>query len=214
MSEYDTEPIRGLPEPLPAGERILWQGAPDWWALAKRALHVRKVAIYCGVLLAWQLTAAIAAGEAVAAAAVTTLTLAPLALAAVGILLGLAWLFARSTVYTITNRRVVMRFGVALPMTVNLPFRTIGSAGLRVDRNGIGNLPLALMGADRIAWLALWPHVRPWRVSRPEPMLRAVPEAVEVARLLAEAMAQATTAGPARRPARAQEAARSLASAA
>lgn len=193
MSEYEFEPIRGLPEPLPAGERILWQGAPKWWGLAKRAFHARKVAVYCILLLAWHSVTALADGEGAATAALATLGLVPIALVAIGLPVGLAWLFARSTVYTITNRRVVMRFGVAMPMTVNLPFRTIASAALRVDRKGIGDLPLALTGGDRIAWLVLWPHVRPWRLRQPEPMLRAIPEATEVAEILTEALTRAPT---------------------
>ena len=31
-----------------------------------------------------------------------------------------AWLVARSTMYTITSRRVVMRFGIAVPVSFNL----------------------------------------------------------------------------------------------
>ena len=38
MSEFDTEPVPGLPEQLPEGERLRWQGAPKWAALAVRAL--------------------------------------------------------------------------------------------------------------------------------------------------------------------------------
>ncbi|MGA2129178.1 MAG: PH domain-containing protein, partial [Xanthobacteraceae bacterium] len=36
--------------------------------------------------------------------------------------------------------------------------------------------------------LVLWPHVRPWHVARPQPMLRAVPDALRVAETLARAM--------------------------
>ena len=48
MSEYATEPVKGLPELLPTGERMLWQGQPSWRALAIRVFHVRKIAIYFG----------------------------------------------------------------------------------------------------------------------------------------------------------------------
>ena len=33
MSEYDHEPVRGLPGVLPSGEALLWQGAPEWRSL-------------------------------------------------------------------------------------------------------------------------------------------------------------------------------------
>ena len=183
--------LRGLPEPLPAGERVLWQGAPSWGGLARRVFHVRKVVLYCSVLLAWRVVADLADGATVVAALGAALGLVPFALTALAILAALAWAFASTTVYTITSRRVVMRYGVALPMTLNLPFARITGAGLRLHPDGSGDLPLTLAGPDRIAYLHLWPHARPWRVARPEPMLRAVPKAGEVAALLADAMVEA-----------------------
>ena len=60
------------------------------------------------------------------------------------------------------------------------------------DRGGTGDLPLTLLGPDRIAFLHLWPHARPWRLGKPEPMLRCVPQAALVARVLTEAWSQAT----------------------
>ena len=52
--EHEWEAAPGLPEPLPEGEKILWQGTPDWQALAVHAFHVRKVAFYFGLMLTWQ----------------------------------------------------------------------------------------------------------------------------------------------------------------
>ena len=49
--EHEFEAAPGLPEPLPAGERILWQGAPDWRALAVHVFHVRKLAAYFAGIL-------------------------------------------------------------------------------------------------------------------------------------------------------------------
>ncbi len=189
MSELDEAPIRGLPEHLPAGERILWQGAPAWRSLAVRAFHVRKIALYCGALLLWSAIADIADGRSVAAAVLGAVWLTPIALAACALPAGLAWLFARTSVYTITDRRLVMRVGVALPMSINLPFGRIAAADLKLYRDGTGDLPLRLGAADKIAYLALWPHARPWHVSRPEPMLRALAQPQAVAQLLAQAIA-------------------------
>ena len=44
--EHEFEAQYGLPEALPEGEHILWQGAPDWKVLARRVFHTRKVAVY------------------------------------------------------------------------------------------------------------------------------------------------------------------------
>ena len=189
MREHDDEPIRGLPEALPAGERILWQGAPEWHALARRALHLWKVALYCIILLAWNATAAVMGGATIGDAFVHTMWILPLPMLAVGILAVLGWLYARTTVYTLTNRRLVIRSGVALPMAVNLPFSTIKSASLKTYGDGTGDIPFVLAGDDRVAYAQLWPNVRPWHFNTPQPMLRAVPDATNVAQIVGRALA-------------------------
>jgi hypothetical protein len=190
--EHDFEPEMGLPEPLPAGERLLWQGAPDWRALAIRAFHVRKLAVYFGTIAAAHAAARLAQGNTGTQVLGSTLWLAGFALLALGILALMAWLSARTTVYTVTDRRVVMRIGIVLTMTFNLPYRSIESAGLRLFADGAGDLPLVLKAGNKIAFPHLWPHARPWRLAHPEPMLRCVPDAARVARTLADACAQAT----------------------
>ncbi len=51
---------------------------------------------------------------------------------------------------------------------------------------------MQLAEGDSIAYLHLWPHARPWRAARPEPMLRCVPQAAQVAQLLSQAWSQET----------------------
>jgi hypothetical protein len=92
-------------------------------------------------------------------------------------------------VYSITNRRVVMRFGVALPMALNLPFKAIESAALLRHADGSGDLPLALTEDQRVGYFVNWPHVRPGRKGGSQPMLRSIPHADAVAALLAQALA-------------------------
>jgi len=197
FGEYEYEPVPGLPEKLPAGERILWQGAPDFATLAQRVFHVRKLAFYFAVLLVWRSGSAFADGESVRVAALSGAWVVALAAVSLGMFIAVSWLIARTTLYTITNRRIVTRFGVALPMTFNLPFTMIGSAALRRYANGTGDIPVALNGKDRIAYPVLWPHARPWRLTNPQPMLRAVPNANDVARILADALGGHADAHPA-----------------
>ena len=185
--EHELEPQFGLPERLPQGERILWQGSPDFAALARSAFHVRMLAVYFLVLLALRASTVLGGGgslrEALAALAIPGL-LAALALASITVL---AWLTARTAVYTITNRRVVMRIGIVLTLTFNLPLRVIESADFRRGAGTCGDIVLKLAGTDHIALLHLWPHARPWSLARPQPMLRAVPDAQAVAAILAQA---------------------------
>lgn len=200
MSEFEHEPIRGLPAHLPAGERILWQGTPSWRRLALDAFHIRKVAIYFALMLAWRILSLWGDGAPAGEIAVAVLWLLPLVLAGLGLLALLAYLVGRTTVYTITSRRLVMRIGIALPMTLNIPFRLIGGASLKANADGTGDIPVAIAGRDRVAYLILWPHARPWRVARPEPMLRGVPDATRVADILAGALTAVSAASANARP--------------
>lgn len=186
--DYAAEPVPGLPEKLPAGERLLWQGAPHWGDLAVRAFHVRKVAIYFGVLMAWRGGALLSRDGDLATALVAALSLAPLALAAIALLSFAAWMTARATLYTITDRRVVMRIGVALTKTINIPFKVIETASLQAGARGRGDIALALVKPNRIGLFHLWPNARPWHVNAPQPSLRAIADVANVAQLLAQAM--------------------------
>jgi len=212
VSEFEHEPIRGLPAHLPAGERILWQGSPAWRRLAVDAFHIRAVALYFALMLAWRGASLVAEGASAGAIAIALLWLLPLVAAGLGLLALLAWLAGRTTVYTITSRRLVMRIGVALPMTLNIPFRLVSGAALRAFPDGTGNLPITIAGRNRIAYLILWPHARPWHLARPQPMLRAVPDAQRVARILGDALA-ATASLAANEPPAAETSARPLAAA-
>ncbi len=204
--DLDLEPVPGLPERPPQGEDILWQGAPDWRLLAWRAFHVREVAIYFAVLIAAQPVLALMQGTPLAATLSPMLWLALAGGLAGLILTVLARLSAKATLYTVTNRRVVLRIGVALDMAINLPFGLITGADLKLYADGKGDLPLELADGERVSWLLLWPHVRPWRISRPQPMLRAIPEAEMAGQVLSEALAAyAGQARPARVTASAPE---------
>ncbi len=191
VTEHGFEPVPGLPEHLPAGESLLWQGRPGWWGLARGALHVRGIAAYFVLLALWRGAAITSdgggAGEAVLGA-VVMLAIGALPLA---FLLAYAWFAARGSVYSVTNRRVVLRVGLALPVTINLPFALIESAALARHADGSGDIVLRLAAGQRASWIALWPHLRPWRLTRPEPMLRALPDAEAAAQVLARALSAA-----------------------
>lgn len=190
-AEHEFEAELGLPEPLPKGERLLWQGSPDWRVLAREALHTRQLIIYFAVLLSWRAANVWINGGSLIDAGVAVLWLLPVAIAAIAVLLVLAVLMARTSVYTITDKRVVMRIGIVLNITFNLPHSQIVSASLRADAAGTGNITLLLNDADRIAYVHLWPHARPWHLKRTEPMLRALPRVHAVAAILSAALADA-----------------------
>jgi hypothetical protein len=185
--EHELEPQYGLPERLPADEHVLWQGSPDFRALAVRVFHVQKAALYFAALLLLRAGFAMSDGGTAWDGLVALAWPLPLALTALASLSALAWMTSRTTVYTLTDKRVVMRIGIVLTLTFNIPLRTLRSAALRRSDGRTGDIAMQLAGPDHIAFLHLWPHVRPWRLARPEPMLRAVTDANEVAALLSQA---------------------------
>ena len=124
--EHEFEAAPGLPEALPVDEHVIWQGAPSASLLAVHALHLRKLVMYFSVMLAVQ--ALYLAGEPGAAVWPSVLLSACLAGVCLLLLAGVAWYAARNTLYTLTNRRWVMRIGMVLTITLNLPFKHIGSA--------------------------------------------------------------------------------------
>ena len=190
--EYEFEPQFGLPERLPSDEFIVWQGAPDVGALATTAFHFNKLAVYFAALILVCAWPAVEAGSGVMSVLMAIKWIAPLAIIGLGTLWLLAYLTARTTVYTITNKRAVMRLGIVLTVSFNLPLKQVASADVRVLQKGFGDITLALQGSDRIAWVHLWPSVRPWRISKPEPTLRAIPDVQVVADKLREAWTQST----------------------
>ena len=190
--EHELEPQYGLPERLPATEKILWQGSPDAKVLARSAFHIRKLALYFVALVAINAASVVANGAAAMDVLLALVWPAGLSALALGGVWTLAWLTARTAVYTVTDRRVVMRIGIVLTLTFNLPLRTLESAGMRQGPGGHGDIVLALKGPDHIAWLHLWPHARPWHLARTQPMLRALPQVADVAALLQSAWAAQT----------------------
>lgn len=185
--EHDVEPVRGLPGDLPQGERILWQGAPDPWRMAAHAYHIRAVAIYFALLAGWGAIGALR-GTNGWTGTLMTLVVGVLGLAVIGLI---AWGASRTTVYTLTNKRLVLRFGIALPKCVNLPLGTIASVDLAMQDKTVGDIALRLTEQQRLGWMQLWPHARPWALTEVQPMLRSIPEADKVAGLLGRTIAAA-----------------------
>ncbi len=202
-AEHEFEAEHGLPEALPQGERILWQGSPSAGLVAQRIFHLRLVAAYFAVMLGWRVASQ--AHDGTPLATVLTGLWLPACIAATGLGL-LAWLAratATTTVYTLTDKRLVLRIGIVLTVSYNLPLRCIDAAHvLRLGADG-AEIALDLKSGTRLAYLHMWPHARPWRLAQPQPMLRCLPDGERVAATLAAAWSQANAqaAQPALQPA-------------
>jgi hypothetical protein len=201
-----------LPEDIPQGERILWHGRPNWVALLRSAYRADLVAGYFVLLAVWNAIDASAEG-APAAALATSRTLA-IGLAALALLALLAWGSARTALFVVTSRRIVMKVGVALQVFYNLPFSQIRNAALRIESDGSGDVILQISRGGRIGYLNLWPFARPFRFAEPEPALRGLADARMVGEIVARALIAAAnergdafTTGPEMSPAASSSAA-------
>lgn len=186
--EHDFEPIRGLPSDLPPGETILWQGEPDWTLMARRVFRVDWVAAYFVLLMAWRVIDGTSNGQDLVTALVAAAWVAPIGIVGLGLLIGLAYLNSRTTVYTLTNRRLVMRFGAALTKAINIPYKIIEGADVNQKADGSGDVAVTLVKPNKISIVLLWPHARPGFIAQPQPSLRCLRDASKAAAVLAEAL--------------------------
>jgi hypothetical protein len=187
--EHEFEAQPGLPEPLPNNEQIIWQGSPDLKSFALHAFHLHWFALYFGVMV---LLKAIAVSQSAGGwveewpGFVWALGLSVSALVLIGLL---AYWSVNTTMYTLTNRRLVMRIGIVLTITFNLPLKRLAQAGVHFYKDGSADIPIQLNPEDKIPFLHLWPHARAWKLAHPEPMIRCAADGKRVSKLFAEAWA-------------------------
>jgi hypothetical protein len=185
--DFAMEPVRGLPEKPPAGEIILWQGRPDTLALARDALNLNWILGYFALLIFWRVGVS-SADYPFAQALSHAIPFVVIGALTAGLILLIAWVQAKATVYTVTTARVAMRVGAALTITLNLPYTRIEAADLDLRKSGTGTIAFRTAGETKLSFLVLWPHVRPWHTRRPQPALRCIPDAERVARMIADAV--------------------------
>jgi hypothetical protein len=124
QDDFAFEPIRGLPERPPEGEIILWQGQPNWLRLTVESLNVWWVLGYFIFLFVWRFIS-VSDLMPIGQALLVSFPFLALAMIVTLLLMLVGYILARTTVYTITNKRVVMRIGAALTVTLNIPFTEI-----------------------------------------------------------------------------------------
>lgn len=188
------EPVPGLPGALPDGENIIWQGAPQSRALAIHAFHIRFVAAYFALVGAFRFFTAPSIENGLSAAALILVA----GLVTIAVLYFIAASMARAALFTITNKRVVFRFGAAIRKYVNLPFSEIESVSVRPhrtrssnDTGPTGDIALGIAKKTAPPYFHLWPFVRPLKINAPTPLIRAIADADKVGAVLAQTMKNA-----------------------
>jgi hypothetical protein len=167
---------------------VLWQRSPSWRPYSRRVFQIDKIAIYFALIVLWVATSAyLDTGNGFAILRALAWSVPP-ALAVLGMFTLVAWLYAITSVFTITNKRVIIQSGLAFQTAVNLPFSKINSADLTTFEDGTGDIEL-LMGGPRLLYSMIWPNVRLLKLKRPVPVLRALAEPELAAEVLGKALA-------------------------
>ncbi|MFZ9670859.1 MAG: photosynthetic complex putative assembly protein PuhB [Burkholderiaceae bacterium] len=185
--EHELEPEYGLPERLPMAEQIIWQGSPHWPDIFRQVFHARGLVAYFSLVALVQILFHYDAAQGWSSAMGQASWVVMPATLAIALFGAMAWLVAKTTVYTITTKRVILRIGIVLNVTFNLPFKRIASADIRLRPSGLGDIALQLVDDDKIAFMHLWPHAKPWAFKQPIPMMRCIPAAARVGELLRQA---------------------------
>lgn len=177
MATTTTSGATGFELRLPQGERVLWSGSPDAWAWLRRSWLLRALWLWVGGIA---LFGVIRSGPT----APVLVWMTAIGLTGTAFLVGLAIWQARATRYLITDRRVALRIGLALPGEANIPLTHLAGASVRRFADGSGDIAIRPSGPLGIGYFILWPHARPWRINHPEPLLRALPDVDAAARAL------------------------------
>ena len=171
------------------GERVLWRGRPAWRAVMRDVLHVRIIMGYFAVILLWGFAADRSDGWQPLYMLWRGVPVLTMMLAMFGACALFAWAICRTTTYELTTERCVLHYGVALTASLCIPLRRIAAVGLQERGDGTGDILLTPKPGTRLRYVKLWPHARPWRWSRAEPMLRGIPNAVGLGKVISEAVA-------------------------
>ncbi len=197
LFEFEQEPVKGIPGLMPASETLVWQGTPTWRSTFIHVLHLRWIAGYFAAIMTWRAYSHISSGNGIEVALSSAAWLGFLGLIVAGLLAGLALMIVRTTVYSITSKRVIIRYGLVVPIAVNIPFAKIEGADVQSFADGSGEIPLQIGGGEQFAYWMMWPHVRRWHFMAPQPMFRSIAEPVKVAAILAKAIETALPIGDA-----------------
>ena len=181
--------INGLPEEvgksIPSDEKIYWVGKPNWKSFSYQAFGIKYLLIYFLICALYSVSKI----EMVFSFSIFVTNYIPFlvsGLLAGAILISIAYLEAKHTVYVITERRIVIRTGVALVFLLNAPFKKIISIDRQTLSQGQGNISFRTDSRKRIPYLSCWPSVRPWSFLLPSPAFRSIPDIAAVEIIIAD----------------------------
>ena len=183
--EYKTkfEAPKNILDAIPNGESILWKGRPSLWGFSWNLFGLKWITLYLSMLSIVSV-ARFFASDFYTAFYVDFLPFFLSGIFASIILIGLAATQTYSTVYIITENRVIIKTGAALSFLISMPFKKIKEVNLQKRGASIGTISFELLSEKRVPYISCWPSVRPWKFKRTQPAFSCVGSVDEVATIL------------------------------
>ena len=183
--EYRTkfEAPKNILDAIPNGESILWKGRPSLWGFSWNLFGLKWITLYLSMLSIVSV-ARFFASDFYTAFYVDFLPFFLSGIFASIILIGLAATQTYSTVYIITENRVIIKTGAALSFLISMPFKKIKEVNLQKRGASIGTISFELLSEKRVPYISCWPSVRPWKFKRTQPAFSCIGSVDEVATIL------------------------------
>ena len=183
--EYKTkfEAPKNILDAIPNGESILWKGRPSLWGFSYNLFGLKWITLYLSILSIVSV-ARFFASDFYTAFYVDFLPFFLSGIFASIILIGLAATQTYSTVYIITENRVIIKTGAALSFLISMPFKKIKEVNLQKRGASIGTISFELLSEKRVPYISCWPSVRPWKFKRTQPAFSCIGSVDEVATIL------------------------------
>ena len=183
--EYKTkfEAPKNILDAIPNGESILWKGRPSLWGFSWNLFGLKWITLYLSILSIVSV-ARFFASDFYTAFYVDFLPFFLSGIFASIILIGLAATQTYSTVYIITENRVIIKTGAALSFLISMPFKKIKEVNLQKRGASIGTISFELLSERRVPYISCWPSVRPWKFKRTQPAFSCIGSVDEVATIL------------------------------
>ena len=183
--EYKTkfEVHKNILDAIPEGESILWKGKPSFWGFSWYFFGLKLLAFYL-IILSVVFAARLTVTDFFTAFVVDFLPFLLSGILTSCILMALAKIQSQSSVYIITENRVIIKSGAALSFLISMPFKKIKAVNLQKRKGSLGTISFELNSGKRVPYISCWPSVRPWRFKKTEPAFSCIENVDEVATIL------------------------------
>ena len=177
------EPHQTILEAIPDGESIQWKGKPSFWGFSWHFFGLKLMAFYL-IILSAVFVARLTVTDFYTAFAVDFLPFLLSGILASCILMALAGIQSQSSVYIITENRVIIKSGAALSFLISIPFKKIKAVNMQKRNGSLGTISFELNSGKRVPYISCWPSVRSWKFKKTEPAFSCIENVDQVATIL------------------------------